>query len=128
MSDNKKQVELARETLAVFTSNGEDMSDIRHVVHYFYNGNFAALSAALKELGYEVRATVDNDGVVAERHEAIGEEWRTTTLRHLCELADSYGVEYDGWEASMTRQPENPPQRDTTKPANWLSRLFGKKN
>jgi len=124
MSDNRKQIETAKQTLQVFADHGEDMADIRHVVHYFYGGNFAALDASLRELGYETRPTVDNDGVVAERHEAIGEEWRTTTLAHLCELADSYGVEYDGWEASMTRQDTAP----KAKPAGLFSKLFGKKN
>lgn len=126
---NAKQVQLAIETLRVFEQHGEDMNDVRHVVHYFYGGNFNALASALQELGYSVRPTVNDDGVVAERHEAIGEHWRTTTLSHLCELADSYGVEYDGWEAAMTRQeaPETnhpPAQRKSS----WLSKLLGKKN
>jgi hypothetical protein len=127
MSDNMKQVEMAKDTLKVFVDRGEDMNDVRHVIHFFYNGNFAALGNALQELGYSVRLTVDEDGVVAERHEAIGEDWRTTTLIHLCELADSYGAEYDGWEASLTRAdaahapPENPAK------SGWLSKIFGKK-
>jgi hypothetical protein len=124
MSDNRKQIARAKQTLQVFTDHGEDFADTRHVVHYFYGGNFTALGAALRELGYETRPTVENDGVIAERHEAIGEEWRTTTLAHLCELADSYGVEYDGWEASMTRQDPAP----KPKPAGLFSKLFGKKN
>lgn len=128
---NRKQVELARQTLDVFTQHGEDMADTRHVVHYFYGGNFAALDASLRELGYETRPTVNNDGVVAERYEAIGEEWRTTTLAGLCDLADTYGVDYDGWEASMTRQASAPPSATEPVPAptpvGFLSKLFGKK-
>ena len=127
--DNIKQVELARATIKVFEDHGEDMSDVRHVIHYFYGGNFAALGSALRELGYDVRNTVDDDGVVAERHEAIGESWRTTTLRGLCELADNYGVEYDGWEASMTRQHSDPPIAvQTDKQGGLFAKLFGKKN
>lgn len=125
MSDNLKQVELAKETLKVFEDEGEDFADTRHVLHYFYGGNFAALSAALSELGYQVRPTANNDGVIAQRHEAIGERWRTSTLVHLCELADTYGVEYDGWEASMTRQP--PAKSAPDKPKSWASKIFGKK-
>ena len=124
MSENFKQVDVARETLKVFTDQGEDMADVRHVIHYFYGGNFRALQSALEELGYATRLTVNEDGIVAERHEAIGEDWRTTTLRHLCELADTYGVEYDGWEASMTRQQGARPH---DKPS-WLSKIFGKKS
>ena len=106
MSDNLKQVDQATEILRVLEEHGENMADVRHVLHYFYEGNFRGLGAALRELGYEVTPTADEDGVIAERHEAIGEEWRTTTLRSLCELADQYGVDYDGWEASMERQPD----------------------
>lgn len=128
MSDNFKQVEWATKTLQVFIDRGEDVADVRHVVHYFYNGNFAALGEALRELGYDVRLTVDEDGVVAERHEAIGEEWRTSTLTHLCELADSYGVEYDGWEASMTRQQPGAVEKPTPEKSSWLGKILGKKN
>ncbi|MGN6820704.1 MAG: hypothetical protein ACTHJR_18770 [Sphingomonas sp.] len=128
MSENLKQVEWALATLKVFEDQGEDFGDTRHVIHFFYGGNFSALSAALDELGYTVRPTADDDGVIAERYEAIGEGWRTSTLLHLCELADSYGVDYDGWEASMTRQPPTPaPIPAQPKPAGWASKLFGKK-
>ncbi len=129
MSDNLKQVELAKSTLKVFADQGEDMNADRHVVHYFYGGNFKALGNSLQELGYAVKLTVDEDGVVAERHEAIGEGWRTTTLVHLCELADTYDAEYDGWEASMERQPP-PTQVEplSAKQGGWLSKIIGKKN
>lgn len=134
MRDNRRQIELARETLGVFAAEGEDFGDTRHVVHYFYGGDFAALDASLRELGYETRPTAHSPGVIAERHEAIGEEWRTTTLAHLCDLADTHGVEYDGWEASMTRQDAAPqPQPEPLphpkpNPAGFFSKLFGKKN
>jgi hypothetical protein len=128
VSGNLKQVELAKLTLKVFEDRGEDFNDTRHVIHYFYGGNFVALGATLIELGYSTRQTVDNDGVVAERYEAIGEEWRNSTLRHLCELADTYGVEYDGWEASMTRQQPAPGiALASPAPTGFISRLFGKK-
>lgn len=128
MSRNAKQVELAKQTLKVFADEGENFSDVRHVVHYFYNGNFNALGASLAELGYTVRLTVGEDGVIAERHEAIGDEWRTSTLAHLCELADSYGVEYDGWEAAMSRQNKTPQSNEAqAEKRSWFSTLFGKK-
>jgi hypothetical protein len=122
MSDNLKHVDLAIETLRLFEERGEQMEDVRHVLHYLYGGNLAALGAALTELGYAVRPTVDNDGLVAERHEAIGKDWRTSTLLGLCQLADTYGAEYDGWEASMVRQPAAPP-----KPTSWTQKIFGKR-
>jgi regulator of RNase E activity RraB len=107
MSENLRQVEYAKEPLRILAEHGEQMDDVRHVIHYFYGGNCEGLGAALGELGYAVGPTADNDGIVAERHEAIGEAWRTSTLVGLCELADTYGVEYDGWEASMERQPDS---------------------
>ncbi len=125
MSENRKQVELAKQTLQVFADHGEDFADRRHVVHYFYGGNFEGLGSALRELGYSVSETVKNDGVVAERHEAIGEEWRTTTLMALCELADTYDVEYDGWEAAMTRQKVEPEPEEPVR-RGLFSKLFGK--
>ena len=126
MSENIKQVELARATLRMFEENGEQMEDVRHVVHYFYGGNLEGLTAALGELGYRTRPTVNDDGVVADRNEAIGEAWRTSTLPALCEIADTYGAEYDGWEASMTRQsaPQTPAPG---KPTGWLSKILRKK-
>jgi Regulator of ribonuclease activity B len=128
VTDNLNQAELAIETLKLFTDNGEDMSEIRHVLHYFYDGNFEALGNALGELGYSIRPTVDNDGVIAERDEAIGEEWRTTTLIHLCKLANSYGVEYDGWEAAMTGLPKADEENQSSRQSSgWLSKIFGKK-
>lgn len=101
MSDNLGQVALAVETLRTMAEHGTDFAETRHVIHYFYGGNFDALARNLAELGYELYATAENDGVIAERYEVIGEEWRVTTLKNLCEMADSYGVEYDGWEASI---------------------------
>lgn len=130
---NRNQIEEARKILAVLAEEGEDFSDVRHVVHYFYDGNFSAMGQDLAELGYQVRYTVNNDGVVAERFEVIGEEWRTSTLADLCDLADSYGVEYDGWEASLTRQqsssaPNLPPAPSADGKPGLLKKLFGKKN
>lgn len=128
MSKNAKQVELAKQVLAMFVENGEDMSESRHVIHYFYDGNFEALGASLKELGYQVRPTIDDDGVVAERYDVICEDWRTTTLYHLSELADNYGVNYDGWEAAM-KHPEQPlTRKEESNRSNWFSKLFGKKS
>ncbi len=127
MSNNLKQVELAKETMKVFQDHGEDLSEVRHVIHYFYDGNFRGLGESLRELGYEVRMTVDEDGVVAERHDAIDEQWRTQTLPVLCDLADTYGVEYDDWEASMERQSKAQQSNAPSKPG-LLSKISGKKN
>jgi hypothetical protein len=122
---NLDQVELAKHTLQVFADHGEDFGDVRHVLHFFYGGNFAALGSALRELGYSIGPTADDDGVIAERHEPIGEDWRTTTLVHLCELADTYGAEYDGWEASLERQGDKT-HAPRSRPS-FVQKIFGKK-
>jgi Regulator of ribonuclease activity B len=107
VNDPSQQSELAIETLQLFVQDGEDLSDVRHTVHYFYGGNHVALGEALQALGYSVRPTASQDGVIAERMAVTDEQWRTETLRALSELANEYGSEYDGWEASMTRQGKN---------------------
>jgi hypothetical protein len=102
--EGDRQFRLAKETLALFVERGEDLADERHVIHYMYGGNWRAMGAALAELGYQVRPTADEDGLVAERWEVTDEEWARRSMHRMCELAEQYGVEYDGWEASMVRQ------------------------
>lgn len=130
------QVELSIETLGVLVENGANLSEVRHVIHFFYGGNFDALARQLAELGYDLFATAENDGVIAERFEVIGEDWRTTTLVHLCELANMFGVEYDGWEASVTKvanraeldASEQQAEVDEARAkSGFLTKLFGKK-
>lgn len=123
MSENMNHVELAKETLKMFEDRGENLNDIRHVIHYFYGGNFTDLAVVMAESGYSVRSTANEDGVIAELDEAIVEEWRTSTLLDICLLSDSCGVEYDGWEASMTRQQGTSIQPESD---HWDSGLFGK--
>ena len=105
--EGDRQFRLAKETLAVFVGQGEDLADERHVIHYMYGGNWRAMGAALAELGYQVRPTADEDGLVAERWEVTDAEWARRTMHQMCELSEQYGVEYDGWEASMVRQGQD---------------------
>ena len=104
VNDPAAQSEMAIETLQYFVQQGEDLSDTRHTIHYFYDGDHVGLGEALRARGYSVRPTVGNDGVVAERMDVTDEKWRVETLKALSELANEYGSEYDGWEAAMTRQ------------------------
>ncbi len=107
VNDPNAQSEMAVETLQYFMQQGEDISEARHTIHYFYDGNHVGLLEALKARGYTVRPTVGDDGVVAERMDVTDEKWRVETLKALSELANAYGSEYDGWEAAMTRQGRN---------------------
>jgi len=107
VNDPNQQSEMAVQTLKMFEDRGENLTDERHTVHYFYDGDFAALGEALRAQDFAVRPTVGNDGVVAERMDVTDEKWRLETLTALSELANEFGSEYDGWEAAMTRQGSN---------------------
>ncbi len=104
VNEPSKQSELAIETLQLFVEHGEVLSDERHTIHYFYNGDHVGLGKALSDLGYSMRPTVNNDGVIAEAIEVTDQVWRVKTLTAPSVLANDYGSEYDGWEAAMTRQ------------------------
>src|SRR5687767_6921194 len=103
-NDWEKQVLMNEPMFATFLTQGEDLSDERHVIHYFYGGDVDGLSAALAEQGYEVRPTETEPGVVAENHAVTDRDWSAATMKQLCDLANRFGAEYDGWEASMVRQ------------------------
>ena len=116
MADNdwQSQVLMNETVFAALTSNGEDLSDGRHVIHYFYDGDAEGLSRALAEDGFEVRPTATEPGVVAEKHDVTDRAWSESEMKKLCDLANRFGAEYDGWEASMVRQGEaNAPGSDT---------------
>ena len=113
-NDWQKQVEMNEPVFAALRGAGEDMSDTRHVIHYFYDGDVDGLSAALAAEGYETRPTATSPGVIAENHAVTDEAWSQSEMQKLCELANRFGAEYDGWEGSMVRQGEaNAPGSDT---------------
>ena len=103
-NDWQKQVLMNEPIFAALEGAGEDLSDPRHVIHYFYDGDVDGLSAALKEQGFEIRPTATSPGVIAETHAATSREWSEAEMQRMCELANRFGAEYDGWEASMVRQ------------------------
>ena len=106
MADNdwEKQVMMNGPVFAALRGAGEDLSDERHVIHYFYEGDVEGLTKALSDAGYEVRPTAEQPGVIAENHAVTNEEWSDSEMKKLCGLANQFGAEYDGWEGSMVRQ------------------------
>ena len=106
MADNdwSRQMLMNEPIFAVFLEKGEDLSDERHVIHYFYDGDVAGLSKALADEGYEVRETATEPGVVAENHAVTDRNWSEAEMKKMCDLANRFGAEYDGWEAAMVRQ------------------------
>ena len=129
-SEGDRQAQLALEVLSMFVEKGEDLSDERHVIHYMYDGNWEAMGASLTELGYQVRPTVNADGLVAERTEVTDAQWAVHTMHQMCEIAAQYGVEYDGWEGAMVRQPTatGTPPSEPPKSSGLFAKLFGKKH
>jgi len=106
MADNdwQKQVAMNEQVLAQLAGAGEDLSDGRHVIHYFYDGDVESLSAALSEGGYSVRPTATSPGVIAENLAVTDRAWSESEMKRMCDFANRFGAEYDGWEASMVRQ------------------------
>ena len=82
----------------------KELSDERHVIHYFYDGDVDGLSAALSAGGYTVSPTATSPGVIADIHAVTDHAWSETTMKQMCDLANRFDAEYDGWEASMVRQ------------------------
>ena len=104
-NDWQQQVLMNAPVFEALTSQGEDLSDERHVIHYFYDGDVDGLSKALEEQGYAVQPTATSPGVIAENHAATDQQWSENTMKQMCDLANRFGAEYDGWECSMVRQP-----------------------
>ena len=127
MADNDwtRQVAMNEPIFETFLAHGEDLSDERHVIHYFYDGDVEGLTAALAADGYEVRPTSTSPGVIAERYDVTDRNWSTATMQRLCALANQFGAEYDGWEGSMVRQGPPP---ESEEPGGLLGKLFGKKH
>ena len=50
-NDWENQVAMNEQVFAQLTGHGEDLSDGRHVIHYFYDGDVERLSKALSEEG-----------------------------------------------------------------------------
>lgn len=103
-NDWQQQVAMNEPVFAMLVSNGEDLTDGRHVVHYFYDGDVDGLSKALSDEGYTVSPTATSPGVIAENFAVTDRAWSESEMKRMCELADRFGAEYDGWEASMVRQ------------------------
>jgi|SRR4051794_27250364 hypothetical protein len=103
-NDWASQVTMNEHVFEALLSNGEDLSDGRHVIHYFYNGDVDGLSQALTGEGFVVRPTATVPGVIAENFAVTDRNWSESEMQKMCDLANRFDAEYDGWEASMVRQ------------------------
>ena len=103
-NDWEQQVKMNEPVFAALRGAGEDLSDERHVIHYFYDGDVDGLTTALGEAGFETRPTATSPGVIAEHHAVTDETWSANCMKQMCDLANRFSAEYDGWEGSMVRQ------------------------
>ena len=106
-NDWNAQVASNEPVFETLISHGEDLSDTRHVIHYFYDGDVDGLSKALSDEGYTVRPTATSPGVIAENHAVTDRAWSESEMKRMCDFANRFGAEYDGWEGSMERQGKN---------------------
>jgi hypothetical protein len=121
LNDAPRKILEAQEVFNQLIAIGEQLSDGRHIIHYFYGveDRLPGLRAELEAECYLVRDSAAGPGLVAETVGVVGAEWAAETMPVLCDLADKYDAEYDGWEASAVRQPK------PGKPG-LLKSLFGK--
>ena len=95
MADNdwQQQVLMNEALFATLTSSGEDLSDGRHVIHYFYDGDVDGLKEALGNDGYVVSSTNTAPGVIAENFAVTDRNWSESEMKKMCDLANRFGAE-----------------------------------
>ena len=103
MADNdwQSQVLMNEGVFSALTSNGEDLSDGRHVIHYFYDGDVDGLREALAGQGYVVSPTNTSPGVIAENFAVTDRDWSESEMKKMCDLANRFGAEWS-WRSIRT--------------------------
>ncbi len=98
---NAEKDALIRVELAEY---GDDGCLPRHTLFYIYGGDFTGLSITASEAGYQIRPTVNNDGVVIETTILVDEvSFKAHSVR-MESWAEEFGCEYDGWECEVVTQ------------------------
>lgn len=89
--------------LSSLLDNGADLTRQREAVFYFYGPahRLPELQIGLERLGFAVRPTRTDLGLVASVGAVVNEDWIATTVPQLCKMALDLNIEYDGWEASI---------------------------
>jgi len=85
--------------------HGDDGCLPRDTVFYFYGGDFPALATEAEREGYAVRATAKSDGVILSKTIPVDREAFAPVRRQMETWAETFGCEYDGWEAAVTARP-----------------------
>jgi Regulator of ribonuclease activity B len=84
-------------------SQGDDGRKPRHTLFYFYGGDFRGLGSQARAAGYDVRPTVNDDGVVLETTTAVDDRSFESHSKRMEDWADEFGCEYDGWECQVVK-------------------------
>jgi hypothetical protein len=92
---------MARSALA---QRGDDGRTPRHTLFFFYGGNFEELGATAVRAGYQIRPTVQRDGVVVETTIAVDDQSFLTHGQKMEAWAEEFGCDYDGWECRLVNQ------------------------
>jgi hypothetical protein len=87
----------------VLASGGDDGRKPRHTLFYFYGGDFRGLGNRARAAGYDVRPTVNEDGVVLETTTAVDERSFESHKKRMEDWAEEFRSEYDGWECQVVK-------------------------
>ena len=90
---------------AALLEHGDDGRSPRDTVFYFYGGDFAALAAEAKREGYAVRPAAKSDGIILSKTMPVDRETFAPVARQMEAWAETFGCEYDGWEAAVATRP-----------------------
>lgn len=107
--DSSEPAEGDRLVLEQLVAMGADLSNSRHVVHYFYFPNDVARDAAESQLrlkGYRTRHGVqapapNPKSLIAERHGLVDGKTIEEERFIFTAIAEAGNGEYDGWEAQL---------------------------
>ena len=109
-----------RKGLAALASHGADLSKAAHTIHFLYFKSQSAATSAASELrseGYQnlrVHRSPTSSiwkrlfgpkeySCIAETHAVPSESAVFATTDRMNALAEKYGGDYDGWEASVEK-------------------------
>ena len=98
------QEDLDAEIRSELLQHGDDVTLPRHVLFYFYGGNFIALGTAAARAGYHTRPTANADGVILETVTAVDAASFSRQTAQMEKWTTQFGCEYDNWECEVVKR------------------------
>jgi len=82
---------------------GANFSERREVNFYFYGPaeRIEELKIEIEQLGFTTRPTTMQPGLIATVNIDFNENWLSGMIDTFEDLARKFGIEFDGWEASV---------------------------